>query len=107
MPIFSQFCHDFAAECYGLLAVGPVVELKFDEINLSKPIQFTLPILLQPKKKAAQVQKPTQTTGDETNVPSTPVAPSQPSQQDMAVQQQQSIFKSMIGEGKSKSFIFQ
>lgn len=96
LPTFTQFCHDFSYECQGLLAVGPIIELNFEDTALLKPMQFTSPILVQPKKKKNVVSKP---TTDETNNPQ-PVSTSQPSQQELINQQQQSIFKSMLGEGK-------
>jgi hypothetical protein len=72
--------------------------LTFDDIALLKPIQFTLPILVQPKKKKPPPPKPPTTT-EEANNPQQQATTSQPSQQEMIVQQQQSIFKSMLGEG--------
>ena len=57
-------------------------------------MQLTLPILVQPKKKIVQI-KPT--TDDPNNLQT--VTTSQPSQQELINQQQQSIFKSMLGEG--------
>ena len=84
-------------ECQGLLAVGPIIELSFDDINLLKPIQFTLPILVPPKKKHPST-KSTRTPANESTVPQ-PSSISQPSQQETITQQQQSIFKSMLGEG--------
>ncbi|CAF3703405.1 unnamed protein product [Rotaria sp. Silwood1] len=96
LPIFTQFLQNFSHECQGLLTVGPIIELNFDEINLLKPIQFTLPILIQSKKKLIS-PKIISTSNDETNIPPPPT-PSQPSQQEMIVQQQQLIFKSMLVE---------
>jgi hypothetical protein len=90
LPTFTQFCKHFSHESQGLLAVGPIIELKFDDINLLQPI------LVQTKKK--KIPSPPKPTTDAANNP--PPAPtSQPSQQEMIVQQQQSIFKSMLGEG--------
>ena len=51
LPTFTQFSHDFSYECQGLLSVGPIIELTFEDITLLKSIQFTLPILVQPKKE--------------------------------------------------------
>ncbi|CAF3282800.1 unnamed protein product [Rotaria sp. Silwood2] len=99
LPTFAQFSQHFSHECQGLLAVGPIIELNFDEINLLKPIQFTLPILIQPKKKPIP-PKTIPTTNDESNILPQPTI-SQPSQQEMIAQQQQLIFKSMLGEDLS------
>lgn len=101
LPSFTQFCQHFSYECQGLLAVGPIIELNFEDTALHKPIQFTSPILVQPKKKKTSPPKPTQTTTtiDEANNPQQTTT-SQSSQQEIIAQQQQSIFKSMLGEGK-------
>ncbi|CAF0743578.1 unnamed protein product [Adineta steineri] len=93
LSTFTQFCQRFIHECRGLLAVGPIIELNYDDINLLKPIQFTLPILVQPKKKTL----PSKTTQMSMDVGST----TQESQQDIIAQQQQLIFKSMLGENLS------
>jgi hypothetical protein len=101
LPTFTQFTQNFSHECQGLLAVGPIIDLHFDDITLMKPIQFTLPILVQTKNKGLST-KPTiieSNAPQETKTNST----SQPSQQEIILQQQQSIFKSMLGEG---NFIF-
>jgi len=100
LPTFTQFCHQFSHESNGLLAVGPIIELNFDDTTLLKPIQFTLPILVPPKKKTPP-PKSTQTITTTTNEANNPpqISTSQPSQQEIIVQQQQSIFKSMLGEG--------
>jgi hypothetical protein len=99
LPAFTQFCEKFSHECQGLLAVGPIIDLNFDDISLLKPIRFTLPILVQAKKTAS----PPKTVVFEANVPQqTTNSTSQPSQQEIIFQQQQSIFKSMLGEGKSR-----
>ena len=90
----------FSYECQGLIAVGPIIELNFDDINLLQPIQFTFPILVQPKKKKSPPPPPPKPiTIDDPNAPPPPTT-SQPSQQELINQQQQSIFKSMLGEGK-------
>ncbi|CAF3628071.1 unnamed protein product [Rotaria socialis] len=104
LPTFIQFSHDFSHECQGLLAVGPIIELKFDDITLMKPIQFTLPILVQPKKKASS-QKTGPASNDESSVPPPLATTSQVPQQQTVAQQQQSIFKSMIGEDSSNERI--
>jgi len=114
LTTFNQFCQHFTHECEGLLAVGPIIELNFEEINLLKPIQFTLPILVQPKKKN-KVETP-RPNPDQATMPTTPaatdpnnplqVSTSQPSQQDLINQQQQSIFKSVLGEGNFAIHIF-
>jgi hypothetical protein len=96
LPTFTQFCQHFSHESQGLLAVGPIIELNFDDINLLQPIQFTLPILVQTKKK--KTPSPPKPTTDAANNPQ-PTPTNQPSQQEMIAQQQQSIFKSMLGEG--------
>jgi hypothetical protein len=95
LPAFTQFCEHFPHECRGLLTVGPIIKLSFDDINLFKPIQFTLPILVQSKKKIIP-SKPTTDTVN--NLEESAV--SQISQQEIiAQQQQQLIFNSMLGEG--------
>ncbi|CAF2739920.1 unnamed protein product [Rotaria sp. Silwood2] len=101
LPTFTQFLKNFSNECQGLLAVGPIIELHYDDITLLKPIQFTLPMLVQTKKKVistkpAVVESPTsqQTT-------TTTTTTDQPSQQELILQQQQSIFKSLLGEDLS------
>jgi len=97
LPAFTQFSENFSHECQGLLAVGPIIDLYFDEITLIKPIQLTLPILVQAKKKDTSVKQAI----IESNTPQqiTRNSISQPSQQEIILQQQQSIFKSMLGEG--------
>jgi hypothetical protein len=97
LPTFTQFSKNFSHECQGLLAIGPIINLNFDDITLSKPIQFTLPILAQAKKKVTSA-KPTMI---ESNTVQSTInnSTSQPSQQEIVLQQQQSIFKSMLGEG--------
>ncbi|CAF1259707.1 unnamed protein product [Rotaria sordida] len=99
LQTFIQFSQNFSSECQGLLAVGPIIELNFDEINLLKPIQFTLPILIQPKKKSIS-SKIKRSSIDESNNPQQPTI-SHPSQQETIDQQQQLIFKSMLGEDLS------
>ncbi len=98
LPTFTQFSENFSHECHGLLAVGPIIDLHLDDITLLKPIQFTLPILVQAKKKNNTSAK---LTSIESNTPrqTTPNLTSQLSQQEIILQQQQSIFKSMLGEG--------
>ncbi|CAF3343764.1 unnamed protein product [Rotaria sp. Silwood1] len=96
LPTFTQFSKNFSNECHGLLAVGPIIELHYDDITLLKPIQFTLPILVQTKKKVIPT-KPT-TLESQTSQQTTP---NQPSQQEIILQQQQSIFKSLLGEDLS------
>jgi hypothetical protein len=74
--------------------------LTFEDITLLKPIQFTLPILVQPKKKKTPPPKPATTTEEANNPQQQQTATSsQLSQQEIINQQQQSIFKSMLGEG--------
>lgn len=85
--IFNQFCQHYSHECQGLIGVGPIIDLATEEISLLQPIQLTSPILAQPKKKTSA---PKVATGD-SSVP--------PSQQELIAQQQQSIFRSMLGEG--------
>jgi hypothetical protein len=87
LPTFAQFCKHFSHECQGLLGVGPIIELNYDDITLLKPMQLTLPILVQPKKKTVQ-QKPT--TDDPNNPPQTTTSQSS---------QQETILKSMLSEG--------
>ncbi|UJR22588.1 hypothetical protein I4U23_025633 [Adineta vaga] len=93
LPTFTQFCEQYRHECQGLLAVGPIIELTFDDVTLLEPIQFTLPILIQPKKKIIQ-PKPIETTTDTGII-------SHEAQQEFIAQQQQLIFKSMLGEDLS------
>ncbi len=98
LSAFTQFSEHFSHECQGLLAVGPIIDLDFDDVTLMKAIQFTSPILVQAKKRVTSA-KPTMAEQN----PSQPTATnstSQPSQQEMILQQQQSIFKSMLGEGE-------
>lgn len=104
LPTFTQFCQHFSHESNGLLAVGPIIDLTSEDINLLKPIQFTIPILVQPKKKKTTTSKPASTTNttEETKTPAPTT--SQPSAQETVTQQQQSIFKSMLGEGQSPFF---
>lgn len=111
LPTFNQFCQDFAQECAGLLAVGPIIELNFEDINLLKPFQLTSPILVQPKKKKTPAAKPnpeqtTIPTEDPNNQQPPSPSTSQPSQQALLNQQQQSIFKSVLGDGKDSSSYF-
>ena len=98
LSTFTQFSQNFSYECQGLLAVGPIIDLTVEDVTLLKPIQFTLPIFVQTKKKVG----PTKPTVIETNVPPPGTTTNQPSQQEIIFQQQQSIFKSMLGEGLSK-----
>jgi hypothetical protein len=93
LPAFTQFTQNFSHECQGLLGVGPIIDLHFDEINLMKSIQFTLPILVQTKNKGLT----TKGTNIESEIKSNTTS-SQPSQQEIILQQQQAIFKSMLGE---------
>jgi len=97
LPTFTQFSKNFSYDCQGLLAVGPIIDLNFDDVTLLKPIQFTLPILVEPTKKATSA-KPTII---ESNVSQQPTknSTSQPSPQEIILQQQQSIYKSLLGEG--------
>jgi hypothetical protein len=98
LSTFTQFSENFSHECRGLLAVGPIIDLNSEEVTLLKPVQFTSPMLVQTKKNAI----PTKPITTESNVPTTN-STSQPSQQEIIQQQQQSIFKSMLGEGKLKN----
>lgn len=93
LTAFNHFCQQFSLECQGLMSVGPIIDLNVDEISLSKPIQMTLPMLVQAKKKIFS----TRVAAVDTN--STNNNSSQSSQQDLILQQQQSIFRSMLGEG--------
>lgn len=106
LTIFNQFCHHYSHESQGLIGVGPIIDLNTDEISLLKPIQLTSPILVQAKKKISI----TKTNVTETSAVPSGSAPtestSQPSQQELILQQQQSIFRSMLGEGKTKSLFF-
>lgn len=97
LSAFTQFTQNFSHECQGLLSVGPIIDLHFDDVTLTKPIQFTLPMLVQTKNKGLsnKVTVIESNTPQETKTNST----SQPSQQEIILQQQQSIFKSMLGEG--------
>lgn len=98
MSVFNQFCHHYSHESQGLLAVGPIIDLNTEEISLLKPVQLTSPILVQAKKKLAAAKI---SVADPPVVPATPTGTtSQPSQQELILQQQQSIFRSMLGEGK-------
>jgi hypothetical protein len=94
LSTFNKFSENFSHECRGLLAVGPIVDLNSDDVSLLKPIQLTLPILVQTKKNPTST-KPTTT---ESSIPTTN-STSQPTPQEIIQQQQQSIFKSMLGEG--------
>jgi len=67
--------------------------LNCDDITLLKPIQFKLPILVPTNKQEASVKS----TAIESDVPQR-MTTSQPSQQEI-ISQQQSIFKSVLGEG--------
>ncbi|CAF3790122.1 unnamed protein product [Rotaria sordida] len=96
LPTFTQFSKNFSNECQGLLAVGPIIELHYDDITLLKPIQFTLPILVQTKKKVKST-KPTTVESQASQQTTT----NQPSQQEIILQQQQAIFKSLLGEDLS------
>ena len=82
LPLFTQFCRDFAYECQGLLAVGPIIELQFEETSLLKPLQFTFPMLVPPKK-AVQTVKSSTTDSNSS-------------------QQQQSLFESILTEGEEE-----
>ena len=103
LPTFTQFCQHFLHESHGLLAVGPIIDLTSEDITLLKPIQFTLPILVQPKKKKITPPKIASTVNgsEETKTTAPPPTTSQPPTQETLTQQQQSIFKSMLGEGQS------
>jgi len=90
LPTFTQFSSSHSHECQGLFAVGPIINLDFDEINLLKPIQLTLPMLIQGKKNDSLIKSTT-------NTPTTPNTQLTP--QELILQQQQFIFKSMLGEG--------
>ena len=98
LSAFTQFLQKFSNECQGLLSVGPIIEFNFDDVPLLKPIQLTLPILVQNKKKALTV-KPTIVESTTPLTPTTADATNRLSQQEIIFQQQQSIFKSMLGEG--------
>lgn len=91
---FTQFSKSFSSECQGLLAVGPIVEFQLDDITLLKPIQFTLPMLVQTKKQTVSIKPPVLETQS-----SEQITAGQPSQQELILQQQQSIFQSVLGEG--------
>lgn len=92
--IFNQFSKDYTHECQGLLSVGPIVDLSVDDIVLSKPLIFTLPMLIQTKKKTSS-NKLTNGYESVTNLQT-----HQPSPQEIFLQQQQSIYRSVLGEGK-------
>ncbi|CAF1506676.1 unnamed protein product [Adineta ricciae] len=91
IPAFAQFCEQYKHECRGLLAVGPIIELTSVDASLIKPIQFTLPILVQPKKKTVQPKVAESAATDSGTI-------SHELQQEFIIQQQQLIFKSMLGE---------
>lgn len=80
LPFFTQFCRDFTYECQGLLAVGPIIELHFEDTSLLKPMQFTFPMLVPPKNSTLAVKSST----NESNTS----------------QQQQSLFQSILTEGQ-------
>src|SRR5690606_32845863 len=44
LSTFTQFSENYSHECQGLLAVGPIIDLHSEDIELLKPIQFTLPM---------------------------------------------------------------
>ncbi|CAF1133282.1 unnamed protein product [Rotaria magnacalcarata] len=94
LPAFTQFIKNCSSDCQGLIAVGPIIELQFDNVSLLKPIKFTLPILVQAKQKVAPI-KPTIVVQSQT-LQETPTTT--PSQQELILQQQQSIFKSVLGD---------
>lgn len=94
LSTFSQFLKNFSNESQGLLAVGPIIEFHADDVDLSEPIKFTLPMLVQTKKQT----KPMKPIVTETSASAQPIS-GQPSQQEIFLQQQQAIFKSMLGEG--------
>ncbi|CAF1395614.1 unnamed protein product [Adineta ricciae] len=94
--VFTQFSDNFSEECQGLLAVGPIIDLDCDDVTLLKPMQFKLPILVQTKKNDGILRS----TGMDSNIPQR-ANTSQLSQQELILQQQQSIFKSMLGEESS------
>lgn len=81
--LFNEFCREYFHDCQGLIAVGPIIELSFDEVILLKPIQFTVPILVPSKKK----------------IVTTTVNNVQPDSNLSAQDQQRSIFESMLENG--------
>ncbi|CAF1134856.1 unnamed protein product [Adineta steineri] len=89
LPAFTQFSENFSHESEGLLAVGPIIDLDCDDITLLKPIQFKLPILLPTKKNEGSMKS--------SSIDSQRTVTNQTTQ-DIILQQQQSIFKSMLGE---------
>lgn len=97
LPTFTQFTQNFAHECQGLLAVGPIIDFQFDDVTFSEFLQLTIPILVPTKRKDIS----NKTTTIEPTTPTSPAVNSQASQQEKLLQQQQSIFKSMLGESKS------
>lgn len=100
LSAFTQFCQHFSHECQGLLAVGPIIDLNADDVSLLKPIQMTLPILVQAKKKVSPAKVNIAEPSANNPSASTGHGTSQPSQQEIIFQQQQSIFRSMLGEGE-------
>ncbi|CAF1289442.1 unnamed protein product, partial [Didymodactylos carnosus] len=95
LPTFSEFRQRNPHDCDGLIAVGPIVELMFDDVELLKKIGVTLPMLIQMKKTPKhQAPKPTQ----DQQLPPSSNDPVQMSSQDTLLQQQQQIFKSVLGD---------
>jgi hypothetical protein len=93
--IFSTFCQKYSHECHGLLALGPIVDINVDDIPLLKPIRWTSPVLVQTKMSMSSTKV---AMHDTTNTqPMSTISP--PTQQELIVQQQQSIFRSLLGEG--------
>jgi hypothetical protein len=94
LPAFTHFIENNSQECQGLLAVGPIIDFDCDQVSLLKSMQLKLPILLSTKKAEGTLRS----TETEPGVPQRSNA-SQLSQQEIILRQQQSIFKSMLGEG--------
>lgn len=86
LNVFTQFCRDFSNECQGLIAVGPIIELRYEDVPLLKPIHLTCPILVPPKRNIPTIK----TNSTETSTNPTPDA----------------IFRSMLAESPTKFFFF-
>lgn len=95
LPAFTHFVDSHVHDCQGLLAVGPIIDLDCDEVTFLKPVQLKLPILPSAKKAEGTLRskEPDANGPQRSNT-------SQLSQQEIILRQQQSIFKSMLGEGK-------
>lgn len=94
LSTFTQFVKNFSSDTQGLIAVGPIIELYYDNVALLKPIKFTMPMIVHTKKPAV-VLKPVaseQEKPDEETI-------NQISQQEMFLKQQESIFRAVLGEG--------